>query len=1641
MPAPTPMPFISGPAPEPGTPMAAKLTPPTGDLEAVIPLSKAQLVLWLDYLRRPMATHYLLTAKVDLGHHAVSLEDIVRAIHFLTPRHAMLRSTFHVEDSGAGADDFEKAYMAVHTAETAFPDIEMIDHSQTSGSNLTWRRGFDLSTQFPIRWVICTDTSPRGQGLPGPTCALYVVGHHIAVDGRAMNLLFKEVLVSLGLRDEEREQSGATTQNQLSLSFSYGDYIHQQNAYLRSPPGQAAREFWLSQVRHTTPFEWNMAAGTAAEVGGREIPNRTIDTWAFWSNEEIRKWSQPYKTSWFRIVASIVGLVTAGASMPTPHHDHALMVAFASRPPAFASCVSHMANTMPVRFPLSALLRDGGKATFADAVKAFGKNLSQAKRHEMYPFMTLMEGASKVMDDSLLRFKVALSFTPTPADGGYALYPVEGVWDLFFCFLGQDDGVSLGVIADPRVFDQKAVSRLKTMFVETAALSQTNPEFLLSSLSFLQNRDLGHIIAGPRIDDVDAISNCRVHQWIRARAAAQPDAVALFSAERQASMTYAEVVGKSAQIARLLVRSGTAPGDKVVLHIDRSFETVLWILGTLEAGACFVVIDKAWPARHKSAIWGVLNPKVIVTDTNEVPNPHGAVVINTLEHRDEIASMPKEPVGIQTANDSLASVIFTSGSTGQPKGVMIDQANISHYVSATRSVYKIGPFSRVLQFASFAFDASLLEWAVTLAYGGTLCFAENPQVLVGEYLSEVIRRNRVNFFHTTPSVLSTLKDAVEDDRDNYPSLRIVSVGGEASPAGLLNQWRRKFEVLHAYGPTETTYVLPQNSNPDGEEQSPTPGSSVIGTALPNMRIVICAPDSLEPLPAGKMGEMCIVGPQTARGYIRQEQLTRSKFHTLGVEGGRQLRLYRTGDRGFLSLENGVLSISGRMDTVREIKVRGYRVNLPEVERSVLEASDLISLASVQEVEGSLVALVVLSTTMAGCGGAARGVDTATWDKHEAELRAKLAANMPSYAVPSRFVVVDMLPLSPNGKIDHVQAGKLVQKLASGAGVEAAKPENTAAAAVLSRPETCPIPTAKDGEMAEQTVEISRANLSAQVSELWRQILRLSGPLGEDVSFFDAGGHSMLLERLHKAMTARFPKAGLRLLDLFSAATIRQQVDELLARLSVKRPLLEESAWSQQGLASSSVSTSPVRSNASCTSSPLTAPSSAAPSPAGNNLDGLFAITGLACRYPGANNLDQLWNLFMERRDAITTIEKPASRGLSCELTGDGTFVPRYGLIDSLDEVDGAKWSKTEEDVRVLDPQNLVFLDVASEALADAGISLARGSSTNNIGVFVGAVPNRRLPPKTGVCPNHTFEEHYRALLDPPVGTLAAYKLNLTGPSVTVNAACASSMTALHLALNSLAQGECSHALVGGVSIRYQGEGGYPAVPGRDFSPTGSCLPLDARADGGLPADGAAAILVRPLRDAISAGDSVYAVIEAHAIGSDGSVAKAGLGVPSAPGLARTVAAAVGRAPRVPAYIEMHASGTSWGDAIEVDALRIALGEKLKGAAGGEAAAGNRAPAPLMVGSSKGNCGNTEAASGLLSLMKAALSLRKGVVPPLRELKEANPKCGFDATMQPLREPLLLQPSDRVGVNSMGYGGSNAHFVLAAPELYGAVGKG
>lgn len=365
---------------------------------------------------------------------------------------------------------------------------------------------------------------------------------------------------------------------------------------------------------------------------------------------------------------------------------------------------------------------------------------------------------------------------------------------------------------------------MRKQFLDTVKLSQETPSFHIGELPYLESHTVSHIISGPSINAVDAITSSRVHKWIQARCATQPDAIALSCAERGQQMTYAELDRRTNQIAHYLCGNGMTAGETVALHINRGFALLLWIIGILKAGGCFVVVDKALPMGRKQSILRTCEPVQLVTDTAAADDLHSqvdkvpSVIVLDSVFESELMSYPVgHCTGQATADNDLAyseyilptcyywsanvwlSVVFTSGSTGQPKGIMVEHANVAHYVSAARSVVHIGPGSKVLQFASFAFDASILEWAVTLSYGATLCFVEHPSLLVGDYLADVLEMNRINFFHTTPSVLAT----IPIDR-LLPDLRLISVGGEASSTGLLRAWRQKVTLLHAYGPTETT---------------------------------------------------------------------------------------------------------------------------------------------------------------------------------------------------------------------------------------------------------------------------------------------------------------------------------------------------------------------------------------------------------------------------------------------------------------------------------------------------------------------------------------------------------------------------------------------------------------------------------------------------------------------------------------------------------------------------------------------------------------------------------------------------------------------------------------------------------------------
>ena len=420
-----------------------------------------------------------------------------------------------------------------------------------------------------------------------------------------------------------------------------------------------------------------------------------------------------------------------------------------------------------------------------------------------------------------------------------------------------------------------------------------------------------------------------------------------------------------------------------------------------------------------------------------------------------------------------------------------------------------------------------------------------------------------------------------------------------------------------------------------------------------------------------------------------------------------------------------------------------------------------------------------------------------------------------------------------------------------------------------------------------------------------------------------------------------------------------------------------------------------------------------------------AIVGMAGRFPGADDVDAFWRNLRAGVESITffTRDELLAEGTPAALADHPDFVPAMGALRGADELDAALFGLTPRDAEVLDPQHRLLLECAWAALEHAGHDPARGDRP--VGVFAGSsssgyVRHLHASPEVVEAVGHTRIHLWNEKdhLAPGV----SYRLNLRGPSVTVQTACSTSLVAVHLACQSLATGECDLALAGGVSARPPFRGGHLYTPDGIVSPDGHVRAFDADARGTVGGQGVGLVALKRLDDALADGDTIHAVIRGSALNNDGAQ-KVGYTAPSVEGQTRVISEALAVA-GVDAgtlqYVETHGSGTPLGDAVELKAL----GEVL-----GRAEAGD----PCAIGSVKTNLGHLDTAAGVAALIKTVLALRHAEIPP--SLHCAVPHAGVEALGGRLFVNTALRPwarngtPRRAGVSSFGIGGTNAHVVL------------
>ncbi|WP_435183600.1 amino acid adenylation domain-containing protein [Cylindrospermopsis raciborskii G7] len=706
------------------------------------------------------------------------------------------------------------------------------------------------------------------------------------------------------------------------------------------------------------------------------------------------------------------------------------------------------------------------------------RNLSQ---HPLFQVMFVWQNApmSKLelpnlqlspwrLEQRLAKFDLTLLMTETEQG-------IDGTWeyrtDLFAPetinrMIGHFETLLKGIIAEP----QKPITHLPvlTSHEKNQLLFQWNQTQFEYPL-YQQNKCL--------------------HQLFELQVEKTPNNVAVVF--KNQSLTYFQLNQRANQLAHYLQSRGVRPDVLVGICMERSLEMVIGLLGILKAGGAYVPMDSNYPRERLDFMLVDAGISLLLTQENQVTTldilpPHQIICLD--KEWQVIAQEDTHNPSTNLVVENLAYLIYTSGSTGQPKGVMISHSAICNHMLWMQKTFSFGEREKVLQKTPFSFDASVWEFYAPLLTGGQLIIAEKDGHKDVSYLLKLLCEQQVTVLQMVPSLLQMFLEYGEIE--NCHSLTHIFCGGEALPVAMVENLLSKLNVNfhNLYGPTEAcidaTFLSFTKENNHYIKQNMLP----IGRPIANTQTYVLDAH-LQPVPIGVPGELYIGGMGLARGYCQLPQLTRDKFIAHPFSDNPDSRLYKTGDL-VRYLPDGNIEFIGRID--HQVKIRGFRIELGEIEAVLTQHPNVLNAVVVISGDSS-----ATNSLIAYC------LSTEKQFTSSGVLRDFLKEKLPDYMIPNSFIVLDHLPMTPNGKIDR--------KLLAGLNINR-------------------------NFDAHQHVS-PRTLLEYKLVEIWEEILQVS-PISVTENFFDLGGHSLLAIRLIAAIEQKL-KCNLPVVSLFREGTIEK----------------------------------------------------------------------------------------------------------------------------------------------------------------------------------------------------------------------------------------------------------------------------------------------------------------------------------------------------------------------------------------------------------------------------------------------------------------------------------------------------------------------
>lgn len=994
-------------------------------------------------------------------------QAMIMALQELTKRHEALRSNFSAD--GKNLFIFDELPLSLSTIDLSGQPSNEQDQYIHDFSHKNATTAFDLLNGPLFKAAIIKLSKQEHY--------LNLSAHHIICDGWSFGILMEDLSQLYSAYAEGLEVN-------MGEAESFSQFAFEQHEFYQSGKYEQIGEFWVNIYKKdipvlSLPTDFNRPALRTYKANRDDYPlDKQLAT-------DLKKIGAKAGCSF---VTTLLSAFQFYVHRLTGQNKIIVGLPAAGQPATgYPGLIGHCVNLLPLRSEIET------GVGFIGFLKKQKSLILDAYDHQLYTFGSLLKKLHLQRDASRIPLVPVIFNVDAGMDNKVKFYQLSHQrfsnpreyenFELFLNLNGSEGSLILEWSYNSQLFKASTIRQMMEDLTLLLRSIVNDPSIRIEDVSITSSREIFDNLLKWNNTTAAYPKEKPLHELFREQAKKSPANLAIIDGDNK--IAYHELDQLTNRFAALLQNKNIQIGDTIAVALDRSPQVIITLLAILKSGAAYVPLDPDYPKERVELMLQDSSAKILITSKkyrNYFQSNARELLIEEIHV--ELLNYPAEDLLLNANGSDLAYILYTSGSTGKPKGVQVEHHNLVNFLCSMKKNLSVSEQDHLLAVTTISFDISGLELYLPLICGASLTIVETDTARDGRLLLNLIKKEKPSIMQATPSTWQML---IEVGFEKGDSIKTICCGGEALNRELANALLARCTALfNLYGPTETT-IWSTTKRIESTDETIT-----VGFPIDNTQVYILD-ELMNPVSEGITGEIYLAGEGVARGYLNRPELTLEKFVSNPFSEQKGDKMYRTGDLGKY-LANGEIQCLGRID--HQVKIRGHRIELEEIEHCLLSQEPvkqaIVLARELRKNDHRLVAYIVPHKMEGETAG----------NEMARTLKQAMLEKLPAYMIPNDFVFLQVLPVTPNGKIDR---------------------------------KALPEPGSQVKEVARSTVPST--NEEKIVARIWKEVLGLV-EVGIDDDFFELGGHSMIavqmMTRLEKETGIHLPVA-----ILFEHSTVEQ----------------------------------------------------------------------------------------------------------------------------------------------------------------------------------------------------------------------------------------------------------------------------------------------------------------------------------------------------------------------------------------------------------------------------------------------------------------------------------------------------------------------